>query len=83
LERVLPTDEKLRFIEAFLADVFNFSGLCAFFGISRRAGYKWVERWKSVGRPGLTDRPHATPSFPHRTQADVVAALPAIRRKPT
>jgi hypothetical protein len=78
-----PTDEKLRFIGAFLADVFSFSGLCAFFAICRRAGYKWVERCKSEGRPGLEDRPHATPSCPRRTQADVVAALLVTRRKPT
>jgi transposase InsO family protein len=74
-------DEKIRFIEAFQASVFNFAELCAFFGISRKTGYKWVERWKAEGRLGLQDRSHATLSCPHRTRQDVVAALLAIRRK--
>ncbi len=39
-----PMDEKIRFIETFQAGVFNFTELCAFFDISRKTGYKWVER---------------------------------------
>ena len=78
---VLPMDEKIRFIETFEAGVFNFTQLCAFFDISCKTGYKWVERWKAGGRPGLEDRSHATLSCPHRMRDDVAAVLLAIRRK--
>ncbi len=78
---VLPMDEKIRFIETFRAGVFNFTELCAFFDISRKTGYKWVERWKAEGRAGLEDRSHATRSCPHRLRQDVAAVLLAIRRK--
>lgn len=77
---VSPMDEKIRFIEAYQADVFNFRELCAFFGISPKPGYKWVRRWKAEDRPGLKDRSHATLSCPHKTRQDVVSALLAIRR---
>src|SRR3989337_1838144 len=57
---VLPMDEKIRFIQTYRAGVFNFTELCAFFGISCKTGYKWVERWKAEGREGLEDRSHAS-----------------------
>src|SRR3990172_3738306 len=72
---VLPMDEKIRFIQTYRAGVFNFTELCAFFGISCKTGYKWVERWKAEGREGLEDRSHATHSCPHRIRQDVAALL--------
>src|SRR4030065_376287 len=78
---ILPMDEKIRFIETFQAGVFNFAELCAFFDITRKTGYKWVERWRAEGRAGLEDRSHATLSCPHRMREDVAAVLLAIRRK--
>src|SRR3989304_7629470 len=78
---ILPMDEKIRFIETFQAGVFNFTELCAFFDISRKTGYKWVERWRAEERAGLEDRSHATLSCPHRMREDVAAVLLAIRRK--
>jgi len=76
-----PMDEKIRFIETFRAGVFNFTELCAFFDISRKTGYKWVQRWKAKDRAGLEDRSHAVHSCPHRLRQDVAAVLLTIRRK--
>jgi len=78
---VSPMDEKVRFIEAFRSGVFNFTELCAFFGISPKTGYKWVGRWKEQGQAGLEDRSHAVRSCPHQMGEDVAAVLLAIRRK--
>ena len=78
---VLPMDEKIRFIETFRAGVFNFTELCAFFDISRKTGYKWLQRWKAKDRAGLEDRSHAVHSCPHRLRQDVAAVLLTIRRK--
>src|SRR3970282_2391705 len=75
---VLPMDEKIRFIETFQAGVFNFTALCAFFDISRKTGYKWVERWRAEDRAGLEDQSHATLSCPHRMREDVAAVLVGI-----
>lgn len=78
---ILPMDEKIRFIETFQAGVFNFAELCAFFDITRKTGYKWVERWRAEGLAGLEDRSHAPRSCPHRMGEDVAAALVAMRRR--
>ena len=50
---ILPMDEKIRFIETFHGDIFTVTELCALFGITRKTCYKWLERWKADGRPGL------------------------------
>ena len=35
----------------------SFAGLCRRFGISRKTGYKWVERFELKGAGGLDDGP--------------------------
>ena len=43
----------------------NLSSLCRRFGISRKSGYKWMERFAAGGVEGLRDRsrrPHRSPS---------------------
>ena len=55
----------------------NFSALCREFGITRRTGRKWVERYES--QQPLTDRsrrPHTTPT---RTSEDVERLILALR----
>jgi putative transposase len=41
-----PMNERVKFLAAYLADEVSFSELCASFGISRKNGYKWVERYE-------------------------------------
>ena len=55
----------------------NFSALCREFGITRRTGRKWVERYES--QQPLTDRsrrPHTTPT---RTPEDVENLILSVR----
>ena len=51
--------ERVKFIAAFLEGEENFSELCERFGISRKQGYKWRERYEAVGIEGLKDRSRA------------------------
>ncbi|WP_043247418.1 integrase core domain-containing protein [Pseudomonas tohonis] len=51
-----PMDEKVLFIADYLRQVSSFSGLCEHFGISRKTGYKWVERYKQAGMQGLAEQ---------------------------
>ena len=48
-------DERVKFI-ARLLDGETMSGLCREFGISRKTGYKILERYRDCGVEGLTDR---------------------------
>ena len=44
----------------------NIASLCCAFGISRKTGYKWLDRYRLKGKDGLQDqsrRPHASPAY--------------------
>lgn len=45
----------------------NVTALCGLYGISRKTGYKWLERYHAHGIEGLTDRSRAPHSQPQRT----------------
>jgi transposase InsO family protein len=47
--------QRRSFVHAASACKEPFSGLCKRFGISRRAGYKWLERYREKGEAGLED----------------------------
>jgi transposase InsO family protein len=49
-------------------------------GISERTAYRWLARWREQGAAGLTDRSSAPKRIPHRTPADRVQAIAALRR---
>src|SRR4051794_37121566 len=48
--------------------------------VSERTCSKWVERYRAEGEAGLRDRSSAPHSIPHRTPADRVEIIAALRR---
>lgn len=62
-KEVKPMDEKILFIADFLRESGTFSDLCQRYGVSRKTGYKWVERYRGEGAEGLEERsrrPHTS-----------------------
>lgn len=59
-------DEKILFIADHLREPGNFSQLCERYGISRKTGYKWVERYHAEGVEGLEDRSRQAACFRRR-----------------
>jgi transposase InsO family protein len=55
--------------------------LCDQYGISRKTGYKWVDRYDTAGRAGLGDRSRRPHHSPRATSARVVELLCAARRR--
>jgi transposase InsO family protein len=49
-------------------------------GVTERTVYRWVARHRAEGEAGLRDRSSAPRSIPHRTPADRVEAMLALRR---
>lgn len=45
-------EERKKFIEDWLTSHTEVSGLCRVYGISRKSGYKWIDRFKMAGLPG-------------------------------
>ena len=77
-------DQKARFIRDWIAGRWSVTELCGRYGVSRKTGYKWAERFALQGPDGLLDQGHAPRHSPHRTPEATQQALLAMRlRHPT
>ncbi len=57
------SEERFRFIEEWKSDDWSLAELCEQFGVTRKTGYKWLERYEAAaGMEGLRDQSRA----PHR-----------------
>ena len=52
----LTVDLRKKFVFAASSPGANVAGLCREYGISRKNGYKWLQRYKLGGESGLDDR---------------------------
>lgn len=76
-----PMEQRLEFVREYETELFTMSELAAQYGISRKTGYKWLERYDAHGIDGLRDqsrRPHASP---HATDPELVERLLTLRRR--
>ena len=79
-----PMDQRTQFIADFLRDVLSVTELCAMYGVSRKTGYKWIDRYLRHGPAGLEERSRRPRRAPNQTPDEIVAAiLDARRRHPT
>ncbi|MFG1691677.1 helix-turn-helix domain-containing protein, partial [Gemmatimonadota bacterium] len=76
-----PVNERKRFILEALGGLFSHAELCRRHGVSRKTGYKWLERYEAEGPDGLLDRTHRTSSCPHATEPHVLDAAFELRRR--
>ena len=65
-DNIKVEDLKLKLIESFLQGNASMTYLCLEHGISRKTGYKWLERYQKYGPEGLKDMSRA-PSNPHHS----------------
>jgi len=76
-------DERMRFVFR-LQDGESMASLCREFGISRKTGYKILERYEHCGADGLSDRARRPFRYANQLPEPVEAAIVAARReKPT
>lgn len=76
-----PVDQRERFIHDHRRDLYTMAELCARYGVSRKTGYKWRDRFEEEGRQGLRDRSRAPHQCPHRITPEVAAVICAARRQ--
>ena len=48
-------DQKTQFIADYLREVLSVTELCELYGISRKTGYKWIDRYIRSGPEGLEE----------------------------
>ena len=51
-----PMDQRILFVVDHVKGVESMSALCARYGVSRKTGYKWLERYEAEGLDGLAER---------------------------
>lgn len=74
-------NERVKFIARYVQNEEPFAALCEAAGISRKTGYKWVERYDAGGVAALVDRSRAPLSHRHAVATAVVERLLAARRR--
>ena len=81
---VCAMDERLAFVASRLKGFATMAEDCEVFGISRKTGYKWMERYEAFGAAGLAERSHAPLRPGGATPADLCGRMIALRRtRPT
>ena len=74
-------DERMCFVATCLDGRENISEVCRHFGISRKTGHKYLERYEREGPPGLSERSRRPKSCPFTTNAVVEQLILKERRK--
>lgn len=70
-------DQKTQFIADYLRRSVSTTELCELYGVSRKTGYKWIERYLKRGPQGLEERSRRPQSSPQ----EVVEAFLELRRR--
>lgn len=77
-------EERMRFMVAIEEGTETFAKLCRRFRVSRKTGYKWLERYEELGPEGLFDRSRAPLAHPHAVADEIAECCLAVRRlRPT
>ena len=80
-QEVTPVEQRLEFIRDYETGLFTMTDLAAQYGVSRKTGYKWVERYEAEGAGGLQDRSRRPHESPQATAPELTDALLAVRRR--
>lgn len=78
---VSPMDQKKLFIAAYLRRTCAVADLCDRFSISRKTGYKIINRFEELGYPGLADRSSRPRSSPNETSPELVSEIVRLRKR--
>jgi putative transposase len=76
-----PMEQRLEFVREYETELFTMTELAAQYGISRKTGYKWLERYAAEGADGLRDQSRRPQTCPQATDPDVADTLLALRRR--
>jgi transposase InsO family protein len=72
--------ERTRFVLAHDEGLYSMTELCERFSVSRKTGYKWLDRYKEEGLSGLAERSKAPHTLRHALEEPVRELLLQTRR---
>ena len=76
-----PMEQRERFIRDERLALYTMTELCDRYDISRKTGYKWLERFDAGGRQALGDRSRAPHQCPHRISEEIAHLICDARRQ--
>lgn len=76
-----PMDQRTQFIADYLRETLNITELCELYGVSRKTGYKWIDRYLHQGPAGLDERSRRPWHSPNTTKPEIVEAFLEVRRR--
>src|ERR1700751_571416 len=74
-------DERVRFIADHACGTWTMTELCERYEISRKTGYKWLDRYQLEGPVGLVERSHAPHVHGRATPQHIVDAMIGLREE--
>lgn len=80
-QELSPVNLRMQFLTEWQTGLWSMTELCADYGISRKSGYKWVERYEAIGPAGLCDQSRRPRHSPHATAPPLVQQLVDWRRR--
>lgn len=75
-----PMDQKTQFIADYLRGLLSITELCELYGIGRKTGYKWLDRYLRLGPSGLEERSCRPICSPNATAPEIVAVFIQARQ---
>ncbi|MGB5105175.1 MAG: helix-turn-helix domain-containing protein [Candidatus Zixiibacteriota bacterium] len=72
-------DLREEFVKLVMSREYSLSSLCCEFGLSRKTGYKWLYRFRKLGRSGLGDRSRALHHHPNAVSAEIEEEIVCCR----
>lgn len=75
-----PVNERVKFVAAAQSGRQSFKELCEDYGISRKTGYKILERYERDGPEGLRDQSRAPRLHPNQTPMELEGAVLRVRK---
>ncbi len=74
-------EERMKFIMNVLEGTYSMSELCSYYGISRKTGYKWVDRYRQGGVRSLYDRSRAPIHHPDEITPQIKDLILAVKER--
>lgn len=80
-QEVLPVDLRMKLVTDWLSGLFTMTELAAEYGVARKTGYKWVDRYERGGPSALADGSRRPRHHPATTDPQIVTQLVAARQR--
>lgn len=74
-------EQRMKFVMDHIRQEVTVAELCRWYAISRKTGYKWLERYRTSGAEGLKDLSRAPHRCPHAMTATRAAAVLTVKRR--